>query len=45
MNVGDFMNEAGFFRWLAAPCGFFFFFPFFFFFVNEALSFLPKTLG
>lgn len=42
MNVGDFMNEAGFFRWLAAPCGFFFFSSLF---VNEALSFLPKTLG
>lgn len=24
MNVSDFMNEVGFFRWLAAPCGFFF---------------------
>lgn len=35
MNVGDFMNEAGFFRWLVDPCGF----PPPFF-VNEALSFL-----
>lgn len=40
MNVGGFMNEVGFFRWLAAPCGFFLSL-----FVNEALSFLPKTLG
>lgn len=41
MNVSDFMNEAGFFRWLLLPAAFFS--PPLF--VNEALSLLPKTLG
>jgi hypothetical protein len=45
LNVGDFMNEAGFFLGLWALRLFFFSPFFFFFFFNEALSFITKTLG